>query len=264
MLDSLNQYSQNFAFPFQNPSATSSAYKFEWIEDLRSLREVQRFRAEQFSQQFGIQFESGLDQDLYDFGCEHAVLRDTWSNEIIAYTRLKLFQGHELDQSYSHHEFKITEALSHLDNIVEIGRTCVHPRYRSGKALSILWVNLLPKVIAEMRAKYLIGCVSIRMQGNETRAYYTHQHIKALPQQSICNIQPQQAFEPPYPQYSFQQDERIPKLFDVYLNMQAQLSTQAFYDEAFNCLDYFVYLEVNQLTKNFILQKKSELSLENA
>ncbi|MBL8321183.1 MAG: GNAT family N-acetyltransferase, partial [Acinetobacter sp.] len=37
---------------------------------------------------------------------------------------------------------------------------------------------------------------------------------------------------------------------------QAQLSQQAFYDEAFNCLDYFVYLEVGQLAKNFILQKK--------
>ncbi|GAA5187890.1 GNAT family N-acetyltransferase [Acinetobacter kookii] len=264
MFDQLNKYDKNSEFPFQKGLVTSSPYKFEWIEDLKTLQEAQRFRAVQFSQQFGIQFESGLDQDLYDFGCEHAVLRDKWSNEIVAYTRLKLFQGHELKQSYSQQEFKIVQAFSHLDNIVEIGRTCVHSRYRSGKALSVLWTNLLPKIVEEMRAKYLIGCVSIRMQGNESRAYYTHQHIKALPQQSICNIQSQQVFEPPYPQYSFQQDERIPKLFDVYLNMQAQLSTQAFYDEAFNCLDYFVYLEVNQLTKNFILQKKSELSLENA
>ncbi|CAB1210021.1 GNAT family N-acetyltransferase [Acinetobacter bouvetii] len=264
MLDQLNQDSQNFTFPFQKTSARNSTYKFEWIDNLKTLQEAQHFRAVQFSQQYGINFSSGLDQDLYDFGCEHAVLRDSWSNEIIAYTRLKLFQGHELKQSYSQQEFKIAEELGHLDNIVEIGRTCVHPHYRSGKALSVLWTNLLPKIIGEMRAQYLIGCVSIRMQGNEARAYYTHQYIKSLAKQSMGHIQSQQAFEPPYPQYSFQQDERIPKLFDVYLSMQAQLSTQAFYDEAFNCLDYFVFLEVSQLKKNFILQKKSELSLEKA
>jgi len=111
MLDKLNQYRQNFAFPFHKKSAAGAAYKFEWIEDLQGLQEAQRFRSAQFSQQFGIQFEAGLDQDLYDFSCEHAVLRDKWSNEIIAYTRLKLFQGHELYQSYSYQEFKIGAIL---------------------------------------------------------------------------------------------------------------------------------------------------------
>ena len=75
MLDKLNQYRQNFAFPFQKKAA-GAAYKFEWIEDLQGLQEAQRFRTAQFSQQFGIQFEAGLDQDLYDFSCQHAVLRD--------------------------------------------------------------------------------------------------------------------------------------------------------------------------------------------
>lgn len=257
MLDKLkNQYRQNFIFPLEQKSAQSGSYEFEWIENLQSLQEAQRFRAAQFSQQFGIKFESGLDQDFYDFGCEHAALRDKWSNEIIAYTRLKLFQGHELAQSYSQQEFKIADEFERFRNIVEIGRTCVHPRYRSGKALSALWLHLMPKVLCEMRAKHIIGCVSIRLQGNEARAYHTHQHMKNLPPASSCAIQPQRAFEPPYPQCGFQQDERMPKLFDVYLKMNAQLSAQAYHDEAFNCLDYFVYLDAARLAKDFILQKK--------
>ena len=65
----------------------------------KELQEVQRFRANQFSHQFGISFEDGLDQDLYDFGCEHAVLREKWTGEIVAYTRLKLFQGHEIGKA---------------------------------------------------------------------------------------------------------------------------------------------------------------------
>lgn len=257
MLDKLkNQYRQNFILGFQKKNIKSPAYKFEWVEDLKGLKEIQRFRAEQFSKQYGIEFEEGLDQDLYDFGCEHAVLRDKWSNEIVAYTRLKLFQGQELSRSYSHQEFKIADSFSSLNNVVEIGRTCVHPRYRCGKALSILWLNLMPKVLWEMRAKHIIGCVSIRLLGNEARAYYTHQRIKKLPAACRSAIHAQQSFEPNHPQFSFQQDERMPKLFDVYLKMGAQLSQQAYHDTEFNCLDYFVYLDVSKLAKDFILKKK--------
>ena len=266
MLQKLNQYRQQFSFPMvkvgkaQKKNSKATQYAFEWVENLKQLQEVQRFRAQQFSKQFGIEFESGLDQDLYDFGCEHAVLRDKSTGEIVAYTRLKLWQGHELANSYSAHEFKIIDELGHLSNIVEMGRTCVHPRYRSGKTLSILWLNLVPKVLWEMRAKHMIGCVSICLEGNEARAYHTHQAIQQLAENQRCDIQSQQPFEPSCPSHSFSQDERIPKLFDVYLKMNAKLSEQAFYDREFNCLDYFVLLDVKQMAKHFIRQKKVKAS----
>lgn len=256
MLDKITQYSQAITFPLIKKINKPAQYKFEWVDDLEQIIEVQKFRAEQFSEQFGIQFPLGLDQDLYDFNCEHAVLRDKWTNEIVAYTRLKLLQGKDLAQSYSQHEFKIFPELNHLENVVEIGRTCVHPHYRSGKALSVLWMNLLPKILWKMRAKYLIGCVSIRLVGNEARAYFTHQYIKNLGEQQTCTIAAQKKYEPQHPKFSFVQDEKIPKLFDVYLKMNAKLSKEAFYDQDFNCLDYFVFLDVKNMAKNFILQKK--------
>lgn len=169
MFAKLNQYRQNFQnlnLPLPKPKKAQSQYKFEWVEDLKQLKEVQKFRAVQFADQFGITFENGLDQDLYDLDCEHAVLRDKWSNEIVAYTRLKLIQGHELARSYSAQEFDVSQ-LSHLSNIVEIGRTCVHPRYRNGRALSMLWLNLVPTVLWKMKAKHLMGCVSIRLEDNK-------------------------------------------------------------------------------------------------
>lgn len=262
MLAKINQYRQNLSLPLLgNKLGTKlankkpqSQYRFEWVEDLKQLKQVQKFRAEQFSEQFGIQFKNGLDQDLYDLDCEHAVLRDKFSNEIVAYTRLKLLQGHELSQSYSAQEFDVS-SLSHLSNIVEIGRTCVHPRYRKGRALSILWLNLVPTVLWKMKAKHLIGCVSIRLQDNLARAYYTHQHIKQLPAKQRIQIAAQPAYEPMHPEFSFAQDERMPKLFQVYLSMNAQLSTQAFHDQDFNCLDYFVFLDVNDVAKKFVHNK---------
>ena len=255
MLQKLNQYRQKLQLPFQPKGADFPAYRFEWVRDLEGLQQVQRFRARQFSQQFAIQFASGLDQDLYDFNCEHAVLREKYSGEIVAYTRIRAFQGHELAQSYSATEFQLLPQLHHLGRVVEVGRTCVHPEHRSGKALSILWLHLLPKVLLQMRAQYVLGCVSIRLAGNEARAYHTHQILQTLPAHQRLNIASQQAFEPPMPSYSFIQDEKLPKLFASYLQMQAQFSQQAFYDAEFNCLDYLVLLAPNVAAKNFILQK---------
>lgn len=254
MFAKLNQYRQNLSLPLTKPKKAQSQYKFEWVEDLKQLKEVQKFRAVQFADQFGIHFENGIDQDLYDLDCEHAVLRDKWSNEIVAYTRLKLFQGHELKQSYSSQEFDVSPFLN-LSNIVEIGRTCVHPRYRNGRALSILWLNLVPTVLWKMKAKHLMGCVSIRLEDNKARAFYTHQYLKQLNTDQCIDIKAKPAYEPSHPEYSFPQDERIPKLFDVYLKMNARLSKQAYHDETFNCLDYFVFLEVNDIVKNFVLNK---------
>lgn len=254
MLEKLNQYRHTLTSPLrQKPS--QNQFRFEWVDNLKELQQVQRFRAAQFSHQFGLSFEDGLDQDLYDFGCEHAVLREKWTGEIVAYTRLKLFQGHEIGQSYSAQEFEITPHLSHLPNVLEIGRTCVHPQFRSGKALSMLWLNLAPKVLWSMRAKYLMGCVSIHLEDNLARAYYTHRQLQQLADNQSIDIRSKRAFEPERPDYSFPQDEKMPKLFQTYLGMQSRLSKQAYYDEDFKCLDYFVFLEVNKIATSFVMNK---------
>jgi putative hemolysin len=237
------------------PKPSQQQFRFEWVDNLKELQEVQRFRAAQFSHQFGMTFEDGLDQDLYDFGCEHAVLREKWTGEIVAYTRLKLFKGHEIGHSYSAKEFDIVPHFSHLPNILEIGRTCVHPQFRSGKALSMLWMNLTPKVLWSMRAKYLMGCVSIQLEENLARSYYTHRQIQELSDHQTINIRSKRPFEPVRPEYSFPQDERMPKLFRSYLEMDSKLSKQAFYDEEFKCLDYFVFLEVNKIATSFVMNK---------
>ncbi|EOR05509.1 GNAT family N-acetyltransferase [Acinetobacter genomosp. 15BJ] len=254
MLEKLNQYRQTLTLPLRHKPAQNQ-FRFEWVDNLKELQEVQRFRATQFSHQFGMRFEDGLDQDLYDFGCEHAVLREKWTGEIVAYTRLKLFQGYEIGQSYSAQEFEVVPHLSHLPSILEIGRTCVHPKFRSGKALSMLWLNLTPKVLWSMRAKYLMGCVSIHLDDNLARAYYTHRQIQQLGDHQTIDIRSKRSFEPERPDYSFPQDERMPKLFQTYLGMQSKLSKQAFYDEDFKCLDYFVFLEVNKIATSFVMNK---------
>ena len=52
MLAKLNQYRQTLSFPLNRTKKSQSQYHFEWVEDLKQLKEVQKFRAEQFAEQF--------------------------------------------------------------------------------------------------------------------------------------------------------------------------------------------------------------------
>ena len=51
MLQKLNQYRQQFSFPMvkvgkaQKKNSKATQYAFEWVENLKQLQEVQRFRA---------------------------------------------------------------------------------------------------------------------------------------------------------------------------------------------------------------------------
>ncbi len=67
MLEKFNQYRQTWTLPLNRHKTTNQTqFRFEWVDNLKELQDVQRFRAQQFSKQFGIHFEDNLDQDIYD------------------------------------------------------------------------------------------------------------------------------------------------------------------------------------------------------
>ena len=100
-----------------------------------------------------------------------------------------------------------------------------------------------------MRAKYLMGCVSIHLEDNLARAYYTHRQLQQLADHQSIDIRSKRAFEPERPDYSFPQDEKMPKLFQTYLGMQSRLSKQSLYDEDFLNVWIILYFwkEVNKI-----------------
>lgn len=253
MLNELTTFQQPKNILLQKQNTKAKKYYFELVRGSNTevLEEIYQFRAIQFSTQFGISFTDGRDYDDYDLTCQHAILRDEWSNEIMAYTRVKFLYGYELHKSYSQQEFYLDHIFQDSDRIVEIGRTCVHLNYRSSRALSVLWAHVFNHYILNVQANYLIGCVSIKMFGNEENAYYTHQCIQQLEVNQSCNIQSKQTVEIACSLQDLSKKMKIPKLFDVYLKMNGQLSKQAYFDRNFNCLDYFVLMPVNKMRQNF-------------
>ena len=257
MLGKLNAYRNNRkairATRQNNTYIEPEKLVFELASDLRSIREIQKFRAEVFGADFGIEFPDNIDRDLFDLDCEHAVVKVAQTGKIVAYSRFYKLPVGQYHRCYTEQEFAIQELLQGKPNVVEIGRTCVHPNYREGKALSKLWMGMLPYVLGNMNAKWIIGCVSVSIGKSELRALKTHALMQQLDAGSVVQATSRKPYTPQRLLDTTLSEQDFPSLFRHYLGMQAKFSKEAYFDEDFNCLDYFSILEVSEMAKSFIL-----------
>ena len=130
------------------------------------VRAAQRLRYQVFAEEMGACLppqENGIDKDIFDPYCEHLLVRDTRSDAVVGtYRVLPPALAQRIGGYYAETEFDLVR-LGHLyDRTAEVGRACVHPEYRSGAVLRLLWSGL----IAYMQRHgydYVIGCASISM-----------------------------------------------------------------------------------------------------
>lgn len=130
------------------------------------VREAQRLRYQVFSEEMGAQLNTlapGIDKDIFDSYCDHLLVRDNDTLEVVGtYRILTPSQARKIGGYYAETEFDLTR-LAHLrSRLVEVGRSCVHPNYRNGATIALLWSGVL-NYMREHGYDYLIGCASIGM-----------------------------------------------------------------------------------------------------
>lgn len=138
------------------------------------VREAQHLRYQVFCEEMGAQLntlEPGIDKDIYDAYCDHLLVRDNDTLEVVGtYRMLTPSQARKIGGYYAETEFDLVR-LAHLrSRLVEVGRSCVHPSYRNGATIALLWSGVL-NYMREHSYDYLIGCASIGMaDGGHTAA----------------------------------------------------------------------------------------------
>ena len=124
------------------------------------VREVQQLRYQVFSQEYGAIFlgpEKGLDQDQFDDYCDHIIVRNRQSARIVGTYRILLpEQARRAGGYYSQNEFFLTRLERQIGDLVELGRSCVHPDHRSGAVIMLLW-KAIAQYMYRHRCQHLIG-----------------------------------------------------------------------------------------------------------
>ncbi|MFY8054708.1 MAG: GNAT family N-acetyltransferase, partial [Limnohabitans sp.] len=143
-----------------------SGLSVEWAKHEDQVREAQRLRFDVFAKEMGARLKEtipGHDIDLFDDFCEHLIIRDNASEQVIGtYRVLTPAQAKRVGSTYSDLEFDLTRLRQYRERMVELGRSCVHPDHRHGGVIMALW-GALAEFMVRNKLDVMIGCASIPM-----------------------------------------------------------------------------------------------------
>lgn len=140
-----------------------------WARHLDEVRQAQQLRYDVFAGEMGARLNTpvpGHDIDLFDDYCEHLLVRDAQTQQVIGtYRVLTPAQARRIGSTYSDTEFDLTRLRSLRPRMVELGRSCVHPDHRHGGVILALW-GALADFMVRNQLDTMIGCASIPMLHN--------------------------------------------------------------------------------------------------
>lgn len=232
-------------------------------EDDRRAAERLRYRV--FVEELGgdgplVDHDGRFERDRFDHFCAHMVLVDArrdagaLDHVVGVYRLLPGDRADRIGGFYSEGEYDLGPLKGSGRRLLELGRSCVHPDYRSGLALMRLWQGLGAYVL-ETGAEILFGVASFH--GTDVRglamplAHLHHAHL-APPELRVRALP--EAFQP-MDLLSASEIDRVaamravPSLIKSYLRLGGFVGEGAFIDKEFNTTDVCLILDTARLSE---------------
>lgn len=145
-------------FPFK---IETDRFIAKTADNIHELNAVFRLRNQIFLNNDCIDpFDTTLDYDEFDYDCDHIVIIDKEYHHIVGtYRILSSLMSFNF---YSENEFYLDEFLSTPGVKMELGRACIHPNYRNGNVIDLLWKGIA-HYSKETNSQYLFGCSSLKI-----------------------------------------------------------------------------------------------------
>lgn len=241
----------------QVPAPGRSRIEVSWARHLDEIRAAQRLRHEVFSGEMGARLAStvpGHDVDLFDDYCEHLVVRDLDSQEVIGtYRVLTPGQAKRIGSTYSDLEFDLTRLRALRERMVELGRSCVHPDHRQGGVIMALW-GALAEFMLRNQLDTMIGCASIPMMHNGVVSGDVAASIwRQVKQTHLAPIEHQVWPRLPLPvdELDTTLDVEPPALIKGYLRLGAKVLGAPAWDPDFNSADLPMLMRIEDLPSRY-------------
>ena len=151
---------------FSTDWVNKSGIVTSWAKHQSEVREAQQLRYEIFAGEMGASLPDivpGYDIDVFDDYCEHLLVRDRETWQVIGtYRVLTPAQAKLAGRIYSDGEFDLSPLHPLREHMAELGRSCVRKDYRYGGVIMALWKALVNFMIRN-GLRDIVGCVSIPM-----------------------------------------------------------------------------------------------------
>jgi putative hemolysin len=149
---------------------------------------------------------------------------------------------------YAETEFDLSRLLTLNSRIMELGRSCVHPDYRQGGVIALLWSGLA-EAMSMWEIDYLMGCASVHSTDGpalgalyqQLQQYLTPQEQRAFPLRAV----------PGFDRLAEVEAASLPSLLKGYLRAGVRVGGEPFWDPQFHCADFFVWCESSLMTPRY-------------
>jgi putative hemolysin len=226
------------------------------------IEAAQALRYKVFYEEYGAQATPEmarlkLDFDEYDPYADHLVVVDGSSNQIVGtYRLLNRAVAEKYGRFYTSGEFDISLILKSATNVLELGRSCVLPQFRSRPVLQMLWQGIADYVLNN-KIEMLFGCASFH--GTDPAAlarplsYLYHYHMapedlrpKALPDLYVnMNMIAKDDLNPKAAM------NELPPLIKGYLRVGSLIGDGAVIDEQFGTTDVCIMLHTSIVAQHY-------------
>jgi len=234
-----------------------SIAQVSWAKHQDEVREAQRLRYQVFATEMGAclpQTIPGHDIDLFDDYCEHLLVRDVATQQVIGtYRVLTPAQAKRVGGTYSDTEFDLTRLRGVRDRMVELGRSCVHPEHRHGGVILSLWGALF-EFMSRNQLDTMIGCASIPMLHNGVITGDVAASVwQQLRQDALSSVEFHVRPRLPLPIEELNGDLNVepPALIKGYIRLGAKILGAPAWDPDFNTADLPMMMRVGDLPRRY-------------
>lgn len=232
---------------------TKGRYRSRLAQGADDLNRAQALRYRSFIAQRGISGSGARDADAFDLLCDHMLVEDVASGDLLCCYRLHAFAANEpLDQGYAAQSYGL-EALKDFPGAkLELGRFCISPEVQDPDVLRLAW-GAMARIVDAQGVTLLFGCSSFA--GSDWRGH-------AEPLTLLCNHLAPKNWKPSekageifrYAALLEQQPVAIkralqntPPLLRTYLGMGGWVSDHAVIDRSLDTLHVFTAVEIAKI-----------------
>lgn len=241
--------------PTPNHRMAKQALRLEvsWAESEEEIRAAQRLRYLVFASEMGACLDvppgtpAGHDADRFDDFCAHLLVRAHSSRgepgEVVGtYRVLTPDAARRAGGFYSETEFDMARLASMRPRMLELGRSCIAPRFRTGGTILLLW-SAIGEFMYREGLDVTFGCASV--DGGD-RA------IKLWHQLSASRLAPPERRVTPLRPFDIRKTDgdarvEVPALIKGYLRCGSEVLGPPAWDPDFNAADFPMLMMLSQL-----------------
>lgn len=267
--------SEEMVVPMIEPEVRAGTLEVRLAQTAAEIDAAQALRYRVFYEEMGAKpsVEAAAKQrdfDKLDESCDHLLVFDHARDHKVVgtYRLIRREAAAKYGSFYSASEYDITPLVQYPGEILELGRSCIDPEYRTATVMQLLWRGVTAYMY-RYDVKLMFGCASFPGTDPQAHAqalsylYYHHLappalRAKTLPQYYVdMRLLPREAFDPNAAFNSIKFDPRsggnsIPPLIKGYLRVGGYVGDGAYIDHQFNTTDVCIIVKTDLITSKYL------------